>query len=329
MTGRLRGAADHWSQIFGLSDPEAAALILRDAIDILVDLSGHTAKNRLPLFALRPAPVQVSWLGYFGTTGLDSMDYLVMDKWAAPPGEEQWCAEAVARLPHGRFCYAPPDYAPEPADPPTLTRGYVTFGSFNNVTKIGPDVVNLWAAVLQAAPRSRLVIKWKSLDEPDARRRLAEAFVAAGVDPGRLELRGFSPHAEMLAQYGEIDIALDPFPFGGGLTSCEALWMGVPVLTLPGDRPASRQTIGFLETLGLSNWVATSPADYVSRAAAFASDPIRLREQRRSIRPRMAASPLCNGVLFARDLEAAYRQMWRRWTAGLPAASFDVGFPSR
>src|ERR1700722_12119131 len=220
MTGRLRRAADHWRRIFGLSDTETAALVSQDAIDILVDLSGHTAKNRLPLFVLRPAPVQVSWLGYFGTTGLDSMDYLVMDRWAAPPGEEQWFAEAVARLPHGRFCYAPPDYAPDVVDPPALAKGYVTFGSFNNVAKIGPEVVNLWAAVLQATPQSRFIIKWKSLDEADARCRLAEAFVATGVDPERLELRGFSPHAEMLAQYREIGIALDPFPFGGGLTSC-------------------------------------------------------------------------------------------------------------
>jgi predicted O-linked N-acetylglucosamine transferase (SPINDLY family) len=324
MTLRLREAADHWRGVAGLSDADAAALVMKDGVDILIDLAGHTAKNRLPLFALRAAPVQVSWLGYFGTTGLGAMDYLLMDEWAAPAGAERWCAEALVRLPHGRFCYAPPDYAPEVADSPALRNGHVTFGSFNNVVKIGPDVVRLWAAVLAAAARARLMLKWKSLDDENERRRLREAFTAAGVDPARLELRGFSPHREMLAEYGDIDVALDPFPFGGGLTSCEALWMGVPVVTLPGDRPASRQTVGFLDLLGLSDCVATSPADYVARCIALAADHLRLADLRRSIRARMMASPLCDGPLFARALEAAYREMWRRWTAGLAAAPFDV-----
>ena len=186
MTQRLQAAADHWRGIAGLSDADAAELIIRDGVDILVDLSGHTAKNRLPLFALRAAPVQACWLGYFGTTGLGAMDYLVMDGDAVPPGEERWYSEALVRLPYGRFCYAPPDYAPAPVDPPALKRGYVTFGSFNNIAKIGPDVVALWADVLRAAPQSRLLLKWKSLDDEGARRRLAEAFADAGVAGERL-----------------------------------------------------------------------------------------------------------------------------------------------
>jgi protein O-GlcNAc transferase len=324
MTRRLRGAAKDWRTILGLPDKDAAQMILQDRIDILVDLSGHTAKNRLSLFALRPAPVQVSWLGYFGTTGLAAMDYLVMDAWAAPPGEEERYTEALVRLPYGRFCYAPPDDAPPIADPPALRRGYITYGSFNNIVKIGADVVALWASVLHATPQSRLVLKWKALDDADARDHLKRVFAAAGIEEGRLELRGFSPHAEMLAQYGDIDIALDPFPFGGGLTSCEALWMGVPVVTLPGDRPASRQTIGFLETLGLTECVATSREDYVRRAVALAGAPARLNALRREMRPRMAGSPLCDGPRFTRGLEAAFRQMWRRWSAGLSAQPFDL-----
>jgi protein O-GlcNAc transferase len=313
MTRRLQAAADHWRPILHLSDADAANLILNDSIDILIDLSGHTAKNRLPLFALRPAPAQACWLGYFGTTGLGAMDYLIMDEATAPPGEERWYSETLVRLPHGRFCYAPPDYAPEPVDPPALRRGYATFGSFNNIAKIGSEVVALWADVLRAAPGSRLRLKWKSLEDESARRRLAASFEAAGVASERVELRGFSPHAEMLAEYGEIDVALDPFPFGGGLTSCEALWMGVPVVTLPGDRPASRQTIGFLDHVGLSDCIAYTPADYVARAAALAADLGRLTDLRRALRPRMAASPLCDGAVFTPTLEAAFQQMWERW----------------
>jgi predicted O-linked N-acetylglucosamine transferase (SPINDLY family) len=312
MTRRLQGAADYWRAIVGTADSDAAAMIMRDRIDILIDLSGHTGRNRLPLFALRPAPVQASWLGYYGTTGLDAMDYLLMDEAAVPPGEERDYSETVLRLPLGRFCYAPPDYAPAPGEPPSLQRGFVTFGSFNNLTKMGPQVVALWADVLRAAPASRLLLKWKSLDDAHVRRGIVAAFEAAGIASERLELRGFSPHPEMLAEYNEIDVALDPFPFGGGLTSCEALWMGIPVMTLPRDRPASRQTAGFLGLVGLGDCIASSPEDYVRLVVAMAADRDRLRELRRMLRLRMAASPLCDGALFTPTLEAAYRHMWTR-----------------
>src|SRR6185437_10076729 len=178
------------------------------------DLSGHTDKNRPRLFGLKPAPVQVSWLGYPGTTGISAIDYLVMDPSTAPPGAEAWVTEALVRLPHGRFCYSPPSYAPEVATPPPRP---VTFGSFNNTAKLGPEVVRLWARVLDAAPGSRLLLKWKHLADPGVRQRVADAFLSAGVGADRLELRGLSPHAEMLAEYADVDIALDPFPFCGGL----------------------------------------------------------------------------------------------------------------
>ncbi|HTI66053.1 MAG TPA: tetratricopeptide repeat protein [Caulobacteraceae bacterium] len=318
VTARLRASAHHWRNLVGVGDDDAAAMVRGDGIDILVDLSGHTAKNRLPLFTRRPAPVQASWLGYPGTTGLSSIDYLVMDTAVMPPGAERRCSEAVVRLLHSRFCYDPPAYAPAVADPGGQP---VTFGSFNNLTKVGPEVVRLWTAVLEAAPGSRLVLKSKSLADPAARRRLEDAFAACGLAPDRLELRGASPHAQMLAEYGGVDIALDPFPFCGGLTSCEALWMGVPVVTLPGDRPASRQTLGFLDALGLGEFAAGSPADYVRVAAALAADPERRAQLRRSLRPRMAASSLCDGPLFASALESALRAMWRRWCAGEPPAA--------
>lgn len=315
-TAKLRAAVDHWRSLVGVPDEDAAAMIRRDGIDILVDLSGHTAGNRLVLFTHRPAPVQASWLGYPGTTGLSSIDYLLMDAAAVPEGAERWCSETVVRLPHGRFCYAPPDYAPDVIDRNPRDNAPVTFGSFNYPTKIGPDVVRVWAEVLKAVPGSRLVLKWRRLDDPTLCRRFGEAFAAAGVEPERLELREQSPHAEMLAEYGGIDIALDPFPFCGGLTSCEALWMGVPVVTLPGETIASRQTLGFLEVLGLDGLAAKTEADYVRIAADLAADPARRAGLRASLRPRMVASPLCDGPSFSSTLETAYRQMWRGWCAG-------------
>jgi len=320
VTRRLRSSADHWREIADLTDEAAAELVRQDRVDILVDLSGRTPFNRLGLFAQQPAPVRASWLGYAATTGLAGMDYLLMDPWVAPAGAEAWCSEALVRLPFGRFCYAPPADAPAPA----VRRGPVTFGSFNNLAKIGPEVAGLWAAVLRAVPGSRLVLKWESLADAGVRRRVSGMFTDAGVSPEALELRGFSPHADMLAQYGDIDIALDPFPFCGGLTSCEALWMGVPVVTLPLDRFASRQTLGFLRSVGLEDLAADSPDDYVRIAAALAIDPARRAELRQALRPRMAASPLCEGAIFTPTLEAAYREMWRRWCAGELATGFDL-----
>lgn len=320
-TRRLRAMTDHWRPIAGLNDTAAEALVRDDRIDILIDLSGHTAKGRLPLFARRPAPVQASWLGYPGTTGVAAIDYLIMDAATVPPGAERWCSEAVMRLPVTRFCYAPPDYAPEPASPPPRPP---VFGSFNNLSKIGPRVVRLWVAVLRATPGSRLVLKWPALADPVVRERFVRLFAEAGLEPERLELRAGSDHAAMLDEYGDIDVALDPFPFCGGLTSCEALWMGVPVVTLPGQRAASRQTLAFLEALGLPELAAGSEADYVAVAAGLAAAPGRRAELRRTLRPRMAASPLCDGPGFTLGLEAGLREAWRGWCAGRPPESFDV-----
>lgn len=324
MTERLRATARHWREIGGMTDGAAAPLIRQDEIDILVDLSGHTDKNRPLLLARRAAPIQVSWLGYPGTTGLEAIDYAIMDRTVAPPGAEAWFTEALVRLPHSRFCYSPPDFAPEPKDRSHPAGARVVFGSFNNLAKIGPEVVALWARVLDAAPGSKLVLKWKALSQAGVRRRLEQAFAAHGVGADRLELRGRSPHAEMLAEYGDIDVALDPFPYSGGATSAEALWMGVPVVTLPSDRVAARQTLGFLVELGLEDLAAASPDDYVRIAAALAADPGRRAELRRTLRGRMQASPLTDARVFTPDLEQAYRRMWRRWCAGEAPAAIDL-----
>jgi predicted O-linked N-acetylglucosamine transferase (SPINDLY family) len=324
MNERLRGAAHQWREIGHLTDQEAADLVREDQIDILVDLSGHTGGNRPLLMARKPAPVQASWIGYPGTTGMSAIDYAIMDAQVAPQGAKAWFTEALVRMPNSRFCYSPPDFAPEPKVLAEGATGPITFGSFNNIAKIGREVVQLWAQVLDAVPGSRLVLKWKSLDQAGVRRRIEEAFAAHGVRADRLELRPRSTHAEALGEYGDIDVALDPFPFGGGVTSIEALWMGVPVVTLAQDRVSARQTLGVLHEAGLDDLAAQSKDDYVRIAAALAADGARRAELRRTLRPRLAASPLTDAKAFTPGLEQAYRRMWRRWCEGQAPEAIDL-----
>jgi len=314
VTARLQAKASVWRNIAALDDAALANLIREDGIDILVDLSGHTGGNRLPAFARKPAPIQVGWLGYFNTTGLDAMDYAIWDAASLPPEAERWFTEKIVRLPDSRFCYLPPAYAPPVAPLPALKRGgAITFGSFNNIAKVSPAVVSLWSKVLHAVPRSRLLLKWKSLGDDSVRQRYLQLFAAHGIDADRLELRGETPHQQMLAEYGDVDIALDPFPYSGGLTSCEALWMGVPVVTLAGPRPVSRQTLGYLTLVNLAELAATTTEQYVRLAADLARDIDRLADLRSGLRDTMAASPLCDGPRFARNLEQRYRAMWEEW----------------
>ena len=312
MTRHLRSQTVVWRETAAMSDAELAQRIEDDGIHVLVDLDGHTEGNRLPLFARRPAPVQISWLGHGYSTGLAAMDAILMDDITAPTGCESHFIERVIRLPNGRLCYAPPDYAPPVTPPPCLSRDWVTFGSFNNLAKLSPTVLELWGRILAAVPRARLQMRWKSLSDEAERHRLRAVFAAMGGDPGRLDLYGAVPHPALLAAYGDIDIALDSVPFGGGLTSCEALWMGVPVVTWPGQRPMSRQTLGFLAALGETETLAAESADHmVALAATLAATPAHLTTLRANLRPRMAASPLCDGPRMARALEAAYRNAYR------------------
>ena len=327
ITERLRGLSDHWRLVVGLSDEELAERIRGDRIDILVDLAGHTNKTRINLFGLRPAPVQAAWLGYFGTTGLTTMDYLILDAVSAPPGAERWYTESLVRLPYGRFCYKPPPFDIQPGEPPGAAKGYPTFGCFNNVSKLTRSVLTLWADILKAAPESRLLLKWRTYTEQSVKSRIAGVFASRGVDPERIEFRGASGYAELFAEYNDVDVALDPFPFGGATTSCEALWMGVPVITLPGERLASRQTLGFLHHMGFEAFAAKSREDYVDRALALAGDRHRLAGLRRALRPALEAAPFCDGPGFTATLEAAYRQMWRRHVSGLAPQPFDIAAP--
>ena len=221
------------------------------------------------------------------------------------------------RLPHARFCYAPPDYAGEVAEPPSGSGKPTTFASFNNSAKLNDNVIALWARVLAAAPGSRLLLKWRSLADPLLQKRLHHSFAHHGIAGERIVFDGHTPHVDMLRQYGEVDIALDPFPFCGGLTSCEALWMGVPVVTLPGSRLSSRQTYAILHAIGRPEWSAKDADDYVGIAARLAEDGAELGRIRWSLRRQIAASPLHDPSNFARDLERAYRKMWLDYLAGL------------
>ena len=313
VTARLRALPLHWRPIAGLGDAEAADLIRHDGIDILVDLAGHTGGNRLPLFARNPAPVQISYLGYPNTTGLPAIDYRLTDAIADPPGSEAFHTETLVRLEDGFLCYQGDPGLAVAAEPPLARLGHPTFGSFNNLAKITPEVLSLWAHLLAALPHARLVLKNKSLRDAGTRQRLLDAFAAHGVAAERLETIGWlDDPADHLRLYDRIDVALDTFPYNGTTTTCEALWMGVPVVTVLGDRHAARVSASLLRRVGLEDLVAGNLDDYVARATALARDPARLADLRAGLRARLRQSPLCDPPGFARGLEAEYRKLWQR-----------------
>lgn len=304
-------AACSFRDVSAFDDRALAALIRQDEIDVLVDLSGHTAGSRLTVFAHRPAPVQVSWLGYFATTGLSCMDAVLLDEWHAPPGTDAQFVEPISRLPTGRFCYQPVPWAPAEVSPlPSTRNGFITFGCFNNTAKFNDGVFDVWSQVLAAVPDSRLVLKWRTLADQPLCDSIRSAFTRRGIDPQRLELRPASFHVDVLKEYADIDIALDPFPFTGGLTSCEALWMGVPVVTWPQSRVVSRQTLAFLCAIGLPELAAQDADAYVRIAASLAADRAGLATLRSSMRPRMLASPLMDVAGFTRQLETILHQLY-------------------
>ncbi len=314
VTERLRGLAGQWVPIAGLCDDRVAEEIRRRRIDILVDLAGHTAGNRMPLFTRRPAPIQVTYLGYPASTGLAAIDYRLSDAWADPPGmTEAFHSETLVRLPRGFLCYEPPPAAPAVGPSPGLAEGRITFGSFNNLAKFNPDVADVWSAILDRVPGSRLMMKFRTLADPGVQDHVRGLFAARGIAPERLILKGFLPtFKDHFALYHKVDIALDPFPYNGTTTTCEALWMGVPVIVLAGSCHAARVGVSILTGLGLEELVAQNRQDYIARAAALAADSDRLTALRASLRPRMQQAPLTDGPGFARSLESAYREMWRR-----------------
>lgn len=314
VTRRLQALADAWHSTVGLGDDEVAALIRAQEIDVLVDLAGHTANGRLLALARRPAPVQMTYLGYPATTGLDAMDYRITDSVTEPPGvADPFYTERLIRLPHTLWCYQPFADMPAVSPLPALARGYLTFGSFNSYTKIGPRVVSLWAEVLRALPDSRLILITVPAGADQS--TLHARFAALGVDPARIDLRDRLLRAEYLALFADIDVALDPFPVNGGTTTCDALWMGLPVVTLIGDTFLSRASYSLLSAAGLTGFTATDRAAYVQRCREFAVDLPRLAALRAELRPRLADSPLLDAAAFAQDLETVYRAAWRSWCA--------------
>lgn len=308
VTQRLKGHARVWRSTLGLGDDAVADLIRADEVDVLIDLAGHTAGNRLGVFARRPAPVQAAWLGYPFSNGLAQMDYLIGDAVLTPPGMP--ALELPWPLPRPWISYRAPDYAPPPAPSPAAMSGQITFGYFGNLAKLHDGVIAAWAAVLTRVPKSRLVLNNIWLRDDAVARRLARSFARHDIGADRLELIATAPHDRTLAAFGAIDIALDPFPFNGLTVTCEALWAGVPVVTLAGtDRPVGRMGAALLAALGLEQLVARTTAGYVEAAAALARDAEGLAALRASLRPRMAASALGDGRGLARAMEDAYRAM--------------------
>lgn len=312
LTASLRPQFAAWKPITGLDDEAAAARIHEDGVHVLVDLSGHTAHNRLPMFAQRPAPVQATWLGYYATTGMTQVDWWIADPHVVPEEEASQFVEKVKRLPDSYLCFSVPAEAPaEVAPPPCLAAGRVTFGSFNNLAKLNDEVVALWARVLRAVPDSRLMLKALHFADDDARARTLRRFVDAGVDGSRLVLEGPAPRRELLRAYERVDIALDPFPYPGGTTSVESLWMGVPVVTRRGERFLSHVGESIAHAAGLAEWIADDDDDYVAKAARFAADSARLAALRGSMRGRLVNSPLFDAARFARNFEAILWDVWR------------------
>ena len=330
LTTRIRASCSRWTPIAGCSDDEASALIAADGIDILIDLSGHTAKHRLGVFARKPSPVQATWLGYFGTTGLSQVDYLVAGPWDVPAEEEAEFSERIWRLPETRLCFSRPEGQVAVAPLPAARIGHVTFGCFNNLRKLNDRVVALWSQLVSSVSGSLLFLKAQQLESAQVRAAVTERFRGAGLDPARLILEGRSPFHEYLAAYGRVDIALDPFPYTGGTTSVQALWMGVPVLTLAGDRLLARQGESMLRALSMDDWVAASESDYIDKATQHAAGIERLGTLRAGLRGRLESSPLMDAPRFAGDLEVALRGMWTRWCesqngASHAAAASDAG----
>jgi predicted O-linked N-acetylglucosamine transferase (SPINDLY family) len=317
LTARFRAAASQWRDMRGKKDQELVQQVQADQIDILVDLAGHTGGNRLPAFARKPAPIQITWLDYEGTTGLAAIDYLLADPFVVPPEAEPDYTEKIVRMPHGFVCYEPPHITIEPGPLPARATGRVTFGSFNLLAKITPRVVSAWAGILDRLPGSRLLFKYKGLDDPPTAALWRTRFAAAGLGPERVLLEGWSPYEEFLTRYQRVDIALDPFPYTGGLTTCEALWMGVPVITQAGQTFAGRHGVSHLSNVGLPELIAGNEEHYVKLAVELGHDLERLAKLRAELRQKILVSPLCDSKRFAQDLRERLRELWRQWASCL------------
>ena len=314
LTARIRPRFSAWKPIVGKSDKAAAELIRADGIHVLVDLSGHTEHNRLPVFAWKPAPVQVSWLGYFSTTGLAEMDYVMADAVGVPEPNQSHFIEHVWYLPDTRLCFSAPDHDIPEGTLPALANGFITFGCFQNFSKIGDGVLAAWARVLSGLPNAKLRLQAEQYADKSLTERLLERFQAFGIDSSRLVFAGKMPRADYLAAHHSVDLILDTFPYPGGTTTCDALWMGVPTLTLAGNTLLARQGASLLTAAGLPEWIAANEAEYVEKAITLASDLPKLAALRSGLRAKVLASPLFDAPRFARNLENALWGMWHART---------------
>jgi len=318
-TRRMRESADGWRDVAGSDDDAVARMVREDRIDILFDLAGHSKGNRLGVFARRPAPVQITWLGYPDTTGLAAVDFRITDHTTDPaPAAEQRHTEKLLRIDDCFLCYQPPADAPpvKPREPGAA----VVFSSFNNIAKVNAETIRIWGRILAGVPRSRLVLKSSPLNFPDTVDRFVDALERGGIDPARVDLRGWvGERQQHLDAYSDVDLALDTFPYNGTTTTCEALWMGVPVVTLAGEVHMSRVGASLLQCAGFDQLVARDETDYVRIAVELARDVNRRQSLRAELRPRLAASPLLDHAGFTRKLEAHCRQAWRAW-CGRPRA---------
>jgi predicted O-linked N-acetylglucosamine transferase (SPINDLY family) len=313
-TETFKRRADHWRDVARMSDGEFREAVRADHLDILIDLAGHTEGGRPKAIGERLAPVQVSYLGYPGTTGIEAMDYRLTDEWADPAGSEAHYTERLFRLSGGFLCYSPIFTAPSVGPLPAAKNGYVTFGSFNNIAKLSLPAIALWARILRAIPGSRLRLKSKPLADAAVRQRIQRLFAQNGIPGDRLLFDGWVPSSgEHLAQYASVDIAIDPFPYNGTTTTCEALWMGVPVVTLAGERHSGRVGVSLLSGAGLPELIADSEESYLEIACRLANELPRLAELRATLRSRMRDSPLCDAPRITREIESAGREMIARY----------------
>lgn len=311
LTDYFATKADKWIAIGNMSDSAMCQQVVDDEIDILIDLAGHAPENRMTAIARKPAPIQVSMLDYFDTTGVKALDYYVTDHFSTPENTPQQFTERLIYLKQPRLVYEAPDYAPEVAL--RVPVGGLVFGSFNRHHKIVPRVVETWSALLRAVPDSRLLLKSAQFSSADVQKSFLKRFAASGIDRERIEFRGSSPHADMLAEYGDVDIALDTFPYNGGLTTCEALWMGVPVITLLGERIISRQTAGMLHAVGLPQFVAASEEQFAAIGKYWSAHREELHTLRGKLRDTMAASPLTDASAYTADFEGHLQRIWNEY----------------
>jgi predicted O-linked N-acetylglucosamine transferase (SPINDLY family) len=325
ITARLKALSNHWRDTAWSSDTAVAERIREDGIDILVDLAGHTSGNRLSVFARKPAPVQMTWLGYPGTTGLSVIDYRVTDDICDPHGEsDQYHSENLIRLADGFLCYSPPDTVPDVSELPARKADRISFGSFNNLPKINEQVIALWSQILRQVPESCLKLKSKQLADEHTRQSIWKLFSSQRIQSERvILLPRVSSTAEHLALYHQIDIGLDPFPYNGTTTTCEALWMGIPVITLRGDCHSARVGTSILTRVGLTEMIAEGEEQYVRIGMELAKDLDRLEQLRAGMRTRMQHSVLCDGKSFTRAMEDVYQKVWKNWCQTDPGLEQD------